>query len=162
MAGPAPLTVSGGSLRVVREAGIPAGGGPAIRSPPRHSHMAPCRMLARLAPSTSSGSAMCSAGWSGSRMTSRQSRTMSFVEAITNVGVGFLLAVLAQITLFPMLDLQVSVADNLLIGMIFTAISIVRSFALRRLFEAIRLGVEKADNSQRRLPRAAASNVSYA
>jgi hypothetical protein len=32
----------------------------------------------------------------------------------------------------------VSVADNLLIGMIFTAISIVRSFALRRLFEAIR------------------------
>jgi hypothetical protein len=87
---------------------------------------------------------------------------MSFVESITNVLVGFLLAVLTQITLFPMLDLQVSVADNLLIGMIFTAISIVRSFALRRLFEAIRLGVEKTDNSQRRLPRAAASNVSYA
>jgi hypothetical protein len=31
----------------------------------------------------------------------------------------------------------VTVADNLLIGMIFIAISIVRSFALRRLFEAI-------------------------
>jgi hypothetical protein len=46
---------------------------------------------------------------------------MSFVESITNVLVGFLLAVLTQITLFPMLDLQVSVADNLLIGMIFTA-----------------------------------------
>jgi hypothetical protein len=60
------------------------------------------------------------------------------VESITNVLVGLLLAVLTQITLFPMLDLQVSVADNLLIGMIFTAISIVRSFALRRLFEAIR------------------------
>jgi hypothetical protein len=63
---------------------------------------------------------------------------MSFVESITNVLLGFLLAVLTQVTLFPMLDLQVSVADNLLIGMIFTAISMVRSFALRRLFETIR------------------------
>jgi hypothetical protein len=71
-------------------------------------------------------------------MTSGQTRAMSFVESITNVLVGFLLAVLTQITLFPMLDLQLSVADNLLIGMIFTAISIVRSFALRRLFESIR------------------------
>jgi hypothetical protein len=67
-----------------------------------------------------------------------QSRAMSFVEAITNVAVGFLLAVLTQAALFPMLELQVSVADNLLIGMIFTAVSIVRSFALRRLFETIR------------------------
>jgi hypothetical protein len=64
---------------------------------------------------------------------------MSFVESIANVLVGFLLAMLTQITLFPMLDLQVSVADNMLIGMIFTMVSIVRSFALRRLFEAIRV-----------------------
>lgn len=73
----------------------------------------------------------------------RQSRVMSLVEAIANVLVGFVLAVLTQITLFPMLELQVSVADNLLIGMIFTAVSIVRSFALRRLFEAIRARSEK-------------------
>jgi len=32
----------------------------------------------------------------------------------------------------------VSIADNLLIGSIFTAVSILRSFTLRRLFEAIR------------------------
>ena len=71
-------------------------------------------------------------------MTSGQSRAMSFVEAITNVGVGFLVAVLTQITLFPMLELQVSVRDNLLIGAIFTAVSIVRTFTLRRPFESIR------------------------
>jgi hypothetical protein len=69
----------------------------------------------------------------------RQSRTMSFVEAITNVAVGYLLAVLTQIAIFPSLDLRVSVADNLLIGGIFTAVSIVRSFTLRRLFEAVRV-----------------------
>jgi hypothetical protein len=63
---------------------------------------------------------------------------MSLVESITNVAVGFLLAVLTQVTLFPVLGLSVSAAENLLIGSIFTAVSIVRSFTLRRLFEAIR------------------------
>ena len=68
----------------------------------------------------------------------RQSRAMSFVEAITNVGVGLLVAVCTQMAIFPLLGLQVSVGDNLLIGAIFTAVSIVRTFALRRLFEGIR------------------------
>jgi hypothetical protein len=40
---------------------------------------------------------------------------MSLVEAMTNVAVGFLLAVLTQVTLFPVLGLSVSAADNLLI-----------------------------------------------
>ena len=41
---------------------------------------------------------------------------MSLVEAITNVVVGFLLAVLTQVAVFPVLGLCVSVADNLLLG----------------------------------------------
>jgi hypothetical protein len=76
--------------------------------------------------------------WVSAPQVKRQSRTMSFVEATTNVVVGFLLAVLTQIAVFPMMDLRVSVADNLLLGCIFTAVSIVRTFALRRLFETIR------------------------
>jgi hypothetical protein len=68
----------------------------------------------------------------------RQSRTISFVEAVTNVVVGFLLAVLTQIAVFPVLGLRGSIGDNLLLGAIFTTVSIVRSFTLRRLFEAIR------------------------
>lgn len=69
----------------------------------------------------------------------KQSRTMSLVEAIANVGVGFGVAVLAQIAVFPLFGLDVPFTDNLLIGAIFTAVSIGRSFALRRLFEAIRV-----------------------
>lgn len=68
-----------------------------------------------------------------------QSRLMSLVEAITNVIAGYLVAVLTQITIFPMFGLVVSVADNLIIGCIFTAVSVVRSFMLRRLFEAVRV-----------------------
>lgn len=45
---------------------------------------------------------------------------------------------MTQITFFPMFGLVVSAADNLIIGGIFTAVSIVRTFALRRLFEAVR------------------------
>jgi hypothetical protein len=63
---------------------------------------------------------------------------MSLVEAITNVVVGYVVALLTQIAIFPMFGLVVSVADNLVVGGIFTAVSIVRSFALRRLFEAVR------------------------
>jgi hypothetical protein len=39
---------------------------------------------------------------------------------------------------FPWLGLAVSVADHLLIGSIFTAVSLARSFVLRRMFEALR------------------------
>jgi hypothetical protein len=67
-----------------------------------------------------------------------QSRAMSFVESVTNVVVGFLLALLTQLAVFPVLGLGVSIGDNILLGGIFTAVSIVRSYTLRRLFETIR------------------------
>jgi hypothetical protein len=57
---------------------------------------------------------------------------MSLVETATSVIVGFLLALLAQVAVFPVFGLVVSPADNLLIGIIFTAVLIVRSFTLRR------------------------------
>ena len=62
-----------------------------------------------------------------------QSRRMSLVAAVTNVVVGFAVALLTQIAVFPIFELQVSLADNLAIGAAFTAISLARSFALRRL-----------------------------
>jgi hypothetical protein len=64
---------------------------------------------------------------------------MSLVEAIANVAVGYAVAVLTQIIVFPLFGLQVSLVDNLAIGVAFTAISLARSFVLRRVFEAIRV-----------------------
>lgn len=68
----------------------------------------------------------------------KQSRAMSLVEAIANVVVGYGVAVLTQMLVFPSFGLHTTLAENLLIGAIFTVVSIARSFALRRLFEAIR------------------------
>lgn len=70
----------------------------------------------------------------------KQSRLMSLVEALINVAVGFGLAVLTQMAVFPFFGLAVSLGQNLQIGAIFTAVSILRSYALRRLFEWIRVG----------------------
>jgi hypothetical protein len=63
---------------------------------------------------------------------------MSLIEAIANVVVGFCVALLTQIIVFPLFGLEVSLGDNLAIGGLFTLASIARSYALRRVFEAIR------------------------
>ena len=69
----------------------------------------------------------------------KQSRTMSLVEAVANVAVGYGVAVATQILIFPIFGLQTTLAQNLKMGAIFTLVSIARSFALRRVFEAIRM-----------------------
>ena len=64
-----------------------------------------------------------------------QSRCQSLIEAITNVVVGYALAVITQIIVFPWFGLQVSLSDNLAIGALFVMISLLRSYAIRRVFE---------------------------
>ena len=68
----------------------------------------------------------------------RQSRVMSLVEAVANVVVGYGVAVGVQIILFPVFGLGVTVRQNLVIGLVFTAASVVRSYLLRRIFESVR------------------------
>ena len=69
----------------------------------------------------------------------KQSRLMSLIEAITNVIVGYGVAVVTQILIFPIFGLHTTLAQNLQMGLLFTGVSIIRSFLLRRLFEAIRV-----------------------
>ena len=69
----------------------------------------------------------------------KQSRRMSLVEAVTNVVVGFAVALLTQIIVFPLFDVAVTLGENVALGSLFTLASICRSFVLRRVFEAIRV-----------------------
>lgn len=59
---------------------------------------------------------------------------MSLVEAATNVLVGYGVAVATQVMIFPLFGLNASLDQNLAIGSIFTVVSLVRSYALRRVF----------------------------
>jgi hypothetical protein len=60
---------------------------------------------------------------------------MSLVEAVANVVVGYGVAVVTQILIFPIFGLQTTLAQNLNMGAVFTIVSLGRSYALRRLFE---------------------------
>jgi len=73
----------------------------------------------------------------------KQSRTMSLVESVANVVLGYGIAVAAQMLLFPVFGMHMTMAQNLKLAGAFTIISICRSFALRRLFEAIRVRADK-------------------
>ena len=77
----------------------------------------------------------------------KQSRLMSLVESLANVLVGYGVAVATQMAVFPLFGMVVTVAENLLIGLIFTVVSIVRSYALRRGFEALRVRQSASDSS---------------
>jgi hypothetical protein len=68
----------------------------------------------------------------------KQSRLMSLVESVANVVVGYGVAVVTQILIFPIFGLHTTLAQNLKMGAVFT-VSIARSYGLRRLFEAIRV-----------------------
>ena len=63
---------------------------------------------------------------------------MSFVEALANVAVGYGVAVVTQILIFPVFGLHTTLEENLSMGGIFTGVSIIRSFLLRRAFEGLR------------------------
>ena len=69
----------------------------------------------------------------------RQSRVMSLLEAMTNVVVGYLLAIATQLVVFPWFDIETGLAEHLSIGLAFVGVSLARGYLLRRLFEAIRM-----------------------
>lgn len=67
-----------------------------------------------------------------------QSRKYSAIESAANIAVGYIIAVLAQLAIFPFFDIHVPLTDNLLIGAFFTVVSFVRSYILRRIFNRIK------------------------
>jgi hypothetical protein len=67
-----------------------------------------------------------------------QTRILSGVEAAANVVFGYVLAVLGQLLVFPAVGLDVSLKQSMQIGIAFTALSLGRSYLLRRLFNRLK------------------------
>jgi len=65
---------------------------------------------------------------------SSQSRRHSALEAVANVAVGYGVALLSQLVIFALMGIDASLRQNVVIGLWFTAVSLVRSYALRRAF----------------------------
>lgn len=68
-------------------------------------------------------------------MTARgQSRRASLAEAWTNILVGFSINYVANLLIFPLFGMHISLANNFLMGLIYTAISLARTYGLRRFY----------------------------
>lgn len=63
-----------------------------------------------------------------------QTRLVSLIEALINVLIGFVINFTANMTLFPLFGWEISVAQNIGLGICYTAISIARSYTIRRWF----------------------------
>ncbi|HWY14397.1 MAG TPA: hypothetical protein VNX86_04565 [Rhizomicrobium sp.] len=63
-----------------------------------------------------------------------QTRAMSAVEACANVAIGFAINFVGQLVLYPVFRIHTSIATNTELALCFTAISIARSYIVRRWF----------------------------
>ena len=59
----------------------------------------------------------------------------SLIESIIDVGSGFILAILIQLYIFPLFGLYPSILDSIGIALIFTGVSIMRSWIWRVIFK---------------------------
>ena len=65
-----------------------------------------------------------------------QSRLSSLIESLMNIAIGYVVALLSQLAIFPLFGVHLPLSSNLAIGGWFTVVSLVRSYIIRRWFNA--------------------------
>lgn len=63
-----------------------------------------------------------------------QSKKHSLIESLSNIAIGYCISIMSNILIFPLFDIHVQLSTNLKIGGLFTIVSIIRSYFLRRFF----------------------------
>jgi len=65
-----------------------------------------------------------------------QLRRHSLLEACTNIVIGYTVNLLANFVIFPLWGWSITLQQNIEIGIVYTFISLARSYCLRRVFNA--------------------------
>ena len=63
-----------------------------------------------------------------------QSKLESLYEASTNVFIGFVIAFISQLVFFPIVGIEVTLDQNFILTILFTLVSIIRTYIIRRYF----------------------------
>ena len=63
-----------------------------------------------------------------------QSKIGSLIEALVNIAIGFSINFLANMLILPLFGYHITLTTNLQLGVIYTGISIARSYCIRRWF----------------------------
>jgi len=69
-----------------------------------------------------------------------QTKLGSLAESAANIAVGFTINYVANLLIFPLFGMHISPGANFIMGLIYTAISLARSYVLRRWFNGLRFG----------------------
>ncbi len=65
-----------------------------------------------------------------------QTKLGSLIEACINVVIGFGINFCANLLILPLFGFHISLSNNFIMGLLFTVISVARSYAIRRFFNA--------------------------
>ena len=65
-----------------------------------------------------------------------QTRLESLAEVCLSTAIGYAFAILAQLAIFPVFGISVTVAENFAIAALFTVVSVLRGYVVRRWFNA--------------------------
>lgn len=65
-----------------------------------------------------------------------QTRIGSLIESFANVAIGFLINMVANFVILPMVGFHITLGQNLFIGVLYTFVSVTRSYVIRRWFNA--------------------------
>ena len=63
-----------------------------------------------------------------------QSKKHSIIESVANTLIGLVTSFLIQLIIYPLLDILVSINQNIIITLVFFTVSIIRGYLIRRLF----------------------------
>ena len=65
-----------------------------------------------------------------------QSKKDSSIETLTSVFVGWLIGVILNMLVLPLFDYNITVIDSLWVSLIFTVVSVIRGYVIRRFFNS--------------------------
>lgn len=65
-----------------------------------------------------------------------QSKKESLAEALTNVFIGYWINFGANLIILPLIGFNITLGQNLFIGILYTVISVARSYVIRRFFNS--------------------------
>ena len=66
--------------------------------------------------------------------TMSQSKLSSFLEAVANTLIGYVINIAVQFIVYPFYGASFTISQNIQIGLIFMVVSLTRSFVIRRYF----------------------------
>ena len=65
-----------------------------------------------------------------------QNKRESMIESLTSTTIGIIIGIVLNLTILPIFGYPVSWSDSLWISVIFTIVSIIRSYVIRRFFNS--------------------------